>query len=209
MKALSSKQHAILDFIGKFVGDKGYPPSVRDIQRGCDISSTSVVDYNLRILQREGRLHRDPDVSRGIELKDLVGKGATRVPMLGVIAAGEPIPAPDEDTWTSAVQETMSVPADMIAGKEGVYALRVQGTSMIDALIDDGDVVLLQQATTADNGEMVAAWIKSKNEATLKKFYREKGRVRLQPANSTMKPIYVNPRDVSVQGKVVGVIRKT
>ncbi|MGB2582964.1 MAG: S24 family peptidase, partial [Dehalococcoidia bacterium] len=102
----------------------------------------------------------------------------------------------------------VEVSSELTQGKEGVYALRVKGTSMIDALINDGDIVLMQQAATAEDGEMVAAWLKAEGETTLKKLYRERNRIRLQPANSTMEPIYAVPENVEVQGKVVGVIRQ-
>jgi len=199
----------MLNFINEFVNDKGYPPTVRDILRGCDISSTSVVDYNLRVLQREGYLHRDSEVSRGIEIFGKTSGNTISVPILGTIAAGQPIPVPEADTWDITISaETLDVATEMTRGKSGVYALRVKGTSMIDALIDDGDIVLMQQTSVADNSEMVAVWLKNESETTLKRFYREPGRVRLQPANVQLDPIYANPDNVEVQGKVIGVIRR-
>ena len=209
MKGLSDKQQRMLNFINEFVNDKGYPPTVRDILRGCDISSTSVVDYNLRVLQREGYLHRDSEVSRGIEIFGKASGNTISVPILGTIAAGQPIPVPEADTWDITISaETLDVATEMTRGKSGVYALRVKGTSMIDALIDDGDIVLMQQTSVADNSEMVAVWLKNESETTLKRFYREPGRVRLQPANVQLDPIYANPDNVEVQGKVIGVIRR-
>ena len=208
MKPLSSKQKTILDFLRHFREQKDYPPTIRDILKGCYISSTSVVDYNLRVLEREGYIRRDREVSRGIELMDRVRRRMVRVPILGYIAAGEPIPVPTSDTWRAEALDTVEVSSELIKGRCDIYALRVKGNSMIDALISDGDIVLMEQASTADNGEMVAAWLKSQEETTLKKLYRERGRIRLQPANARMKPIYADPRDVMVQGKVVGVIRQ-
>ena len=209
MKSLSDKQQRMLNFINEFVDDKGYPPTVRDILRGCDISSTSVVDYNLRVLQREGYLRRDSEVSRGIEIFGKTSGNTISVPILGTIAAGQPIPVPEADTWDITISaETLDVATEMTRGKSGVYALRVKGTSMIDALIDDGDIVLMQQTSVADNSEMVAVWLKNESETTLKRFYREPGRVRLQPANVQLDPIYANPDNVEVQGKVIGVIRR-
>lgn len=209
MRNLSDKQKRILNFIDLFIDDKGYPPTVRDILRGCDISSTSVVDYNLKVLQREGYLHRDSEVSRGIGISDRLKNSMVKVPILGTIAAGQPIPVPEADTWDITVSaETLEVATEMTRGKSGVYALKVKGTSMIDALIDDGDIVLMQHASVADNSEMVAVWLKSEGETTLKKYYREKGRVRLQPANVQLDPIYVNPDNVEIQGRVIGVIRQ-
>ncbi len=208
MKTLSSKQKRILAFLRRFREEKDYPPTIRDILKGCAISSTSVVDYNLKILEKEGYIHRDREVSRGIEL---LGRGQSRmvaVPVIGYIAAGEPIPVPTSDTWEMEPLETVDVSSDLIKGEKKVYGLRVKGTSMIDALINDGDLVLMQQAATADDGEMIAAWLKAEGEITLKKLYREPDRIRLQPANAQMEPIYVDPENVEVQGKVVGVIRQ-
>ena len=162
----------------------------------------------MKILEKEGHIRRDREVSRGIELMGRSQKRLVRVPILGYIAAGEPIPVPTSDTWEMEPLDTVEVSSELVKGKSDVYALRVKGNSMVDALISDGDIVLMQQAATADNGEMVAAWLKSESETTLKKLYRESNRVRLQPANSQMKPIYASPRNVQVQGKVVGVIRQ-
>ena len=209
MKGLSGKQQRMLNFINEFVDDKGYPPTVRDILRGCEISSTSVVDYNLRALDREGYLRRDSEVSRGIGMPDRPQNNFVKVPILGTIAAGQPIPVPEADTWDITVSaETLEVATEMTRGQSGVYALKVKGTSMIDALIDDGDIVLMQQTSVADNSEMVAVWLKSENETTLKRFYKEQGRVRLQPANVQLGPIYADPENVEVQGRVIGVIRR-
>jgi len=208
MKTLSSKQKRILAFLRRFREEKDYPPTVRDILKGCGISSTSVVDYNLKILEREGYIRRDREVSRGIELLGKERRRMALVPVIGYIAAGEPIPVPTSDTWEIEPLDTVEVSSELTQGKEEVYALRVKGASMIDALINDGDIVLMQQAATAEDGEMVAAWLKAEGETTLKKLYRERNRIRLQPANSTMEPIYADPKNVEVQGKVVGVIRQ-
>ena len=206
MKTLSIKQTRILDFLRRFLDDRGYPPTIRDIVRGCNISSTSVVEYNLRILEREGHIRRDREVSRGIGLG---ARRIMRVPVIGTIAAGEPIPVPTPETWSvEGSADSLELPEEFTKYKEGIYALKVKGTSMIDALIVEGDLVLMQQAATAENGEMVAVWLKREEETTLKKFYLENGKVRLQPANESMAPIYADPKNVSIQGKVVGVIRK-
>lgn len=209
MKGLSAKQRSILDFIRNFIRDKDYPPSIRDIQLGCDISSTSVVDYNLKALERMGHIRRDREVSRAIELLDGSGRRpqTIAVPIIGTIAAGEPIPVPSQDTWSSIdYDNVVEVTEDMTKGKEQVYALRVKGTSMIDALVNDGDLVIMEPAHSADNGDMVAAWLKNEQSATLKKIYVEDGKVRLQPANSTMQPIFTEPENVEVQGKVLTTI---
>jgi repressor LexA len=211
MKKLSDKQRRIISYINRFVSDKGYPPSIRDIQAGCGISSTSVVDYNLNILESKGHIRRHADVSRGIKLltKTSDSEPMVAVPVIGTIAAGEPIPVPAPDTWdVAAVSETMGVSPELTRGKEGVYALRVKGMSMVDALINDGDIVLMQQVNTVENGEMAAVWLRAEKEATLKKVYVEPDRVRLQPANSQMKPLYASPENVAIQGRVIAVIRQ-
>jgi repressor LexA len=208
MKTLSPKQKQILAFLRRFREEKDYPPTIRDIVKACGISSTSVVDYNLKILEKEGHIRRDREVSRGIELLGESKKRLVSVPIVGYIAAGKPIPVPNSDTWKAEPLDTVEVSNELIRGRGEVYALKVKGNSMVDALISDGDIVLMQQAETADNGEMVAAWLKAEGETTLKKLYREPNRIRLQPANSQMKPIYVASKNVAVQGKVIGVIRR-
>jgi repressor LexA len=219
VKILSPKQQHIIDFIGRFALEKSYPPTVRDIVSGCRISSTSVVDYNLDILEREGYIRRHPGISRGIELvysdlSERVTQSATsghslKIPLIGQIAAGEPIPVPHPDIWDIVTpSETLEVTEDLTRGRQRVYALKVKGTSMIDALINDGDIVLMQYVNVVENGEMAAVWLKAEKEVTLKKVYRDRGRIRLQPANSQMKPIYVDPDNVEIQGKVIGVIRQ-
>lgn len=205
MKGLSTKQQGILDFVRKFIRDKDYPPSIRDIQIGCSISSTSVVDYNLKALERLGYIRRDREVSRAIELLDGSGRRpmTVPVPIIGTIAAGQPIPVPDEST---TYDEVVELATEMTGGREHVFALRVKGTSMIDALVNDGDLVILEATSSADDGDMVAAWLKREGEATLKKIYTDNGRIRLQPANSTMKPIFTEPENVEVQGRVLATI---
>ena len=194
----------IFGFLHDFFAERGYAPTVRDILKGCDISSTAVVQHHLDVLEREGKIHRDPEVFRSIRLTEK--RNITGVPLLGVIAAGKPIPVPSPDTWTSQTLDTIELPQDM-TGNRQVYALRVKGQSMIDALIDDGDIVLMEPASTARNGEMVAAWLKDEHAVTLKRFYAEPGKVTLKPANRAMKPISVRPENIEIQGKVVGVIR--
>jgi len=211
MRTLSYKQQHIIDFIRSFLTDKSYPPSIRDIVNGCGISSTSVVDYNLNILEKKGYIRRHPEVSRGIELLSWspTWQSRVQVPVIGQIAAGEPIPVPAPDTWdVTASSESMEVPEDLIKGRKGVYALKVKGSSMVDALIDDGDTILMEYVNAVDNGEMAAIWLKAEKEVTLKKFYAEAGRIRLQPANSEMKPIYTEPDNVEIQGRVITVIRQ-
>ena len=208
MSELSTKQARIVEFIREFIEEKDYPPSIRDIQIGCGISSTSVVDYNLRRLEEKGLLRRDREVSRGIELLDRRRRSRTvDVPVLGAIAAGQPIPVPTSDRWASDVEDTVTVTEEMVRGHENVFALRVKGTSMVEDLIDDGDIVFLEPATTAQDGEKVAVWLDDRGEVTFKRFYREGARIRLQPANTTMEPIYTTPENVRIQGRFISSIR--
>ncbi|KAA0239644.1 MAG: repressor LexA [Planctomycetaceae bacterium] len=209
MKELSEKQSQILQFLQDFVEDKDYPPSIRDIQDGCSISSTSVVDYNLRKLEEKGFIRRDREVSRGIEILGPRGRRprVIDIPVLGAIAAGQPIPVPTSDRWAADVTDSVTVTEDMVRGRRNVFALRVKGKSMIEDLIDDGDIVFLEPAQTARDGEKVAVWLKDRGEVTLKRLYHEGGRVRLQPANSTMEPIYTTPDNVEVQGRFITSIR--
>ena len=209
-KALSLKQGRILQFIRKFINSRGYPPTVRDILSGCKISSTSVVAYNLARLEAAGHIRRHADISRGIELvSNLPGNRNTiTIPVIGEIAAGEPIPVPDSDAWETIASEELAVTEDLTRSKQRVYALRVKGNSMIDALIKDGDIVVMEYVTSAENGDMVAAWLKAEKEVTLKRLFREDDRIRLEPANSQVQPIYTAPDNVEVQGKVITVIRQ-
>ena len=211
MKTLSSKQQRIIDFVRNFWQDRGYPPTIRDIVAGCGISSTSVVDYNLDILEREGYIRRHREVSRGIELLARSSEMGhrTQIPIIGQIAAGEPIPVPVPETWdVTASSDTLEVTGDLTQGREGVYALKVKGSSMMDALINDGDIVLMQYVNTVENGEMAVVWLREEKEATLKKFYAEPSRIRLQPANNQMQPMYADPQNVEIQGRVIAVIRQ-
>jgi repressor LexA len=210
LQELSQKQQNILIFIEDFLDRNSYPPTVRDIVNGCLLSSTSLVEYHLNILQEKGYIRRKPEISRGIELCSAhqTPLHSVQVPLIGCIAAGEPIPVPDADSWNSAVLETLELPQVLTKGLKGIYALRVKGTSMIDALINDGDLVLMQQVSTADNGDTVAVWLKNEKEVTLKKIYKEQKRLRLQPANSQLQPIYVDADNVEVQGRVICVIRQ-
>ena len=211
-RKLSDRQSKMLEFIRGFLKEHPYPPSVREIQLGCGISSTSVVDYNLHILRREGYIKRSPDISRGIELleqnklRNSIPGGTISIPVLGAIAAGEPLMAFPAAATDDAV-ETIDLPTAMIRQSDSLFALRVKGQSMIEDLIDDGDIVLFQRRDTANTGEMVAAWLTERQEATLKRFFPEGDKVRLQPANSSMSPIYVSASDMEVQGVVIGVIR--
>lgn len=207
MESISPRQKRVLDFIIEFNRTKGYSPSVRDVANGCNIGSSSLAQYHLNVLERQGYIHRDPEVSRSIALaKNRLQ--AYSVPLLGTIAAGQPIPVPTENTWHAVPEEMIEVPAGMMPGNIQAFALRVQGRSMVDALVDDGDIVVLEAIQVAEDGQMVAAWLIEEERATLKKLYREPSRIRLQPANPSMEPIYVNPDNLQVQGRVIAVLRK-
>ncbi len=188
----------ILAFIERAVTERGYPPSVREIAAAVGLASTSAVHHHLTKLAKEGRLTRQPTRSRALVIPGARQLRAVPAPIVGEIAAGQPIYAYEERT------ETLAVPADW-ARDDDTFVLRVRGKSMIEDLIDDGDYVVIQPQSTARDGDIVVALLDD-NTATLKRFYRERDRVRLQPANSAMSPIYA--RDVKVQGKVVGVIRR-
>ena len=210
-KNMPPRRQRILAFLQEFYSDNNIPPTVRDIQRACEISSTSVVDYNLEKLREAGYINRRQDVARGIEILDQEGEpisNAPRVQIMGLIAAGAPIPAWSvEESEASREFDTVEISPELLRQHGKLFALRVNGTSMIDALIDDGDVVIIKPSSVANNGEMVVAWLKEEEETTLKKFYAEGSQVRLQPANSTMEPIYSPAENVEVHGKVVSVIR--
>lgn len=227
-KRLSDRQRFMLNFIGRYLGEHGYAPSIREIKSEVEQAglvrtasgntSTSVVDYNLRALEEAGYIRRDRNKSRAIELVDSSGRPRSREPLYSIpiaptpIAAGSPIPVLDDIRMGTATEDTVEVTGDFLGRRamhlERLYALRVKGTSMIDALINDGDLVIMEAQETAENGQTVAAWLKAEQEATLKRFYLEEGRVRLQPANTTMQPIYTSPDNVEIKGRVVGVIRR-
>jgi len=207
-RKLSERQRNILKYIQEYVDDRGYPPSIREIGDRVGISSTSVVDYNLRALERDGYIRRDREVSRGLEVV-AAARGARqaaarliRIPIVGRIAAGVPIEAVED-------------PSDVIeftAGTvpEGCFALRVRGSSMIDDHIDDGDVVVIRPQVRAENGEIVVAIVNDatlNGGATLKRFYMDGDTVRLEPRNPTMQPLIVPARDVEIRGKVVKLVR--
>ncbi len=210
---LSKRQQAMLNFIRDFSAKSKYPPTIREIGKSVGISSTSVVNYNLNILEQRGLLKRDKDISRGIRLVEESGPtesaNTVRVQVLGRIAAGKPIPVPDSN-FAILGDETIVLTRELLpVDPSSVYALQVRGESMVDAMIGDGDIVVMQHREQVNNGELAAVWLKDKEETTLKRFYLEKGRVRLQPANPTMDPIYADPKNVEIQGKVVLVIRRT
>lgn len=218
---LSKRQQNILRFIDHYFNMNGFPPTIRQIGEATDIGSTSVVNYNLNKLVDAGFLERSAATSRGLRVmrpipgsttQRRVSTSSTRllVAYAGRIAAGQPVEVPQDIAHTPDPDNAVEVTSDMIgsADPSEVFALTVQGDSMIDAMIQDGDTVILRAIQTANNGEMVAAWLPERGETTLKYFYREKdGRIRLQPAHPTMDPIYVEPSNCQIQGKVLSVLR--
>ena len=214
MDNLSSKQEQILQFICNFIEENNYPPSVRDIQRGCNISSTSVVDYNMRALENRGYINSNKSVARGLELlwqkeeKKGEDEQIREIPILGQIAAGIPIDVPGSDSsWTQQAEEMIPVSTHMLGKSDDIFALRVKGTSMIEDLIDDGDIILLKPAQTAEKGQKVAVWLKDEEATTLKRYYPEGEYTRLQPANKTMEPIVTKSDNIEIQAIFVGSIR--
>ena len=203
--ALTKRQKQVLDFIAKFVEDNGYCPSYDEIARGLELSSLATVHKHIGVLEAKGYLRRGANQSRSLELsakylqEQRRLKSAPDIPMLGRIAAGLPVEATEN-------REVLNF-ADF-AGRGETYALEVRGDSMIDDHICSGDVILLEKVEQAHDGEIVVALV-SGNETTLKRFYREPGgMIRLQPANSTLKPIIVPARDVQIQGRLLAVLRK-
>ncbi len=215
MKEPSEKQQQILSFIEAFIDEHDYPPTVRDIQFGCSLSSTSVVSYNLDRLKENGYLNRHSEVSRGLSLSNQreitsepISIDTVAVPLLGTIAAGSPFPMPENDTWYDlSGSELIDLPQAITGTGDGVYALKVRGESMIDALISDGDLVIMEQASSVRNGQMAAVRIKSDNSTTLKHFYSEGPRTRLEPANSHMEAMTFASTDIEVLSRVVAVWR--
>src|SRR5512139_3226948 len=194
---LSDRQVRMLAFIRSYLEEHAYPPTIREIGKAVGIPSTSVVKYNLERLQEKGYIERSGEVSRGLRLKDgpaLVGHasgdGVREIPKLGVISAGLPIAAfgQQDDPYAG---ETLTLTADLVPDARDVYTLQVKGDSMIDALVNDGDWVVIKHQNTAKPHDMIVAWIRDREETTLKYYHPEGERVRLQPANPKYDPIYV------------------
>ena len=225
---LTEPQIKVLAVLDRYQRKSGYPPSIREIKEKAQLSSTSVVNYYLNQLEEMGYIERDQHVSRGIRLvksiSEIVPSAVSktvdrihqafeetiRIPVVGRIFASAPVPVPASNFSYMDYENTVDVAVSMIRERDvdRLYALEVRGDSMIDAMVYDGDIVIMKPMQDAENGEMVAIWLKDRDETTLKYFYRENKRIRLQPANPTMKPIYVDdPESVEIQGKVVMVIR--
>ncbi|MBM3145109.1 MAG: repressor LexA [Chloroflexi bacterium] len=225
---LSDNHLKVLQVLETYTEKNGYPPTIREICDRANLSSTSVANYYLEQLEEKGIIQRDRHVSRGLRVvKDYIkGFGEQiketvemldellTIPLLGRIVASEPVPFPSSDFSPFAdefgsINVAKSLLPAQDARRGNLFALEVSGDSMIDAMVNDGDIVIMQKATEARNGEMVAVWLNDKHETTLKYFYQEGKRVRLQPANPTMGPIYINdPSTVEIQGKVVMVVRQ-
>lgn len=198
MRASHENQQKILDFIKAEIEDKGYPPSVREICAAVGLRSTSTVHAHLNHLERQGLIRRDSTKPRALEVLDGSHARGRSVPLVGRVTAGQPILAVEN------IEDYLMLPQNLI-GKDDLYCLRVQGESMIDIGILDGDIVVLRQQDTAENGEIVVAMTED-DEATLKRIFYEDGRVRLQPENRTMAPIYAD--SVTVLGRLVALIRQ-
>jgi len=209
---LTEPQKKVLDILRDFQQDVGYPPSIRDIQEKGKFSSTSVVNYYLDRLETLGYIERSRQVSRGIRLLNEPVSELIRIPIAGRIFASEPVPIPSTDFAYMDPDHMVDVARNMLPAREKareLFALEVRGDSMIDAMIFDGDLVIMKPANQARNGEMVAIWLSDKEETSLKYYFLEGGHVRLQPANPNMSPIIIDdPTTVKIQGKVVMVIRQ-
>ncbi|HEX2979446.1 MAG TPA: transcriptional repressor LexA [Anaerolineaceae bacterium] len=233
---LSERKRRILEYLNEYQERFGFPPSIREIGEKTGITSTSVVNYYLEQLEQAGYIERESHISRGLRLvrmPDADGSPAQsagkklaqaakavattldemlRIPVIGRIGASYPMPVPPSDFTYYDPESGIDLARSLLPAKEKLselFALEVQGDSMIDAMVNDGDIVIMRRANAAKNGEMVAVWLNDRDETTLKYFFAENGRVRLQPANPTMKPIIIeDPNTVQVQGKVVMVIRR-
>jgi repressor LexA len=210
---LSERQQNILRFMDRYVATHGFPPTIREIGEATQINSTSVVNYNLNKLVKMGYITRSSTKSRGLRMvKSIPGTdrpvkpgNIVQIPLKGQIVAGHPV-----ESFDSSPEDAIEIVPAMLGGADlsEVFAVRVKGDSMIDAMIQDGDVVIMRRVDSAKNGDMVAVWLEDRNETTLKYFYKENdGRIRLQPAHPTMEPIYVPANCVHVQGRVLSVIR--
>lgn len=229
---LSKRHELILKFLSKFQEENGYSPSIREIGQSIGVKSTSLVDYYLKQLEDKGYISREQHISRSIcLLKDITQKKSVAdqvadgikdignmveelltIPVMGRIVASEPIPMPTSDMGYFDSESSIDIARSLLPAKEKIedlFALEVQGDSMIDAMVNDGDIVVMKRTQHADNGEMVAVWLDDKDQTTLKYFFKENKGIRLQPANPNMDPIMVeNPASLRIMGKVVMVIRQ-
>ena len=231
-EGLSDRHIRIMEFLTEFQDKHGYSPSIREIGKHIAVESTSLVDYYLEQLRGKGYIDRDERVSRSIRVvkpvyhQDGAANRVTqaarsvssqmsellRIPVMGRIGASLPVPMPPTDGSYFDPESSVEIAASCLSRRDktdDLFALEVDGISMIDAMVNDGDIVIMKRAQTANNGEMVAVWLEDTDETTLKYFYKENGRVRLQPANPLMTPIIIeNPERVRIQGKVVMIVRQ-
>ncbi len=220
-KGLRERHIRVLSFLAEYQTENGRPPSIREIGDAAKISSTSVVNYYLEQLEKMGYIERDGRVSRGLRLTDKVNEvvqvvtDLMRIPVLGRIVASEPAPVPSSDFNYYDVDTTVEIASSLLPEPEKdkpLFALEVEGDSMIDAMVNDGDYVIMKPVSNnaeVRNGDMVAVWLPNQDETTLKYFYKEKEGYRLQPANPTMQPILIDKSiPLEVKGKVVMVIRR-
>ena len=231
-EGLSKRHEMILEFLAEFQKNNGYSPSIREIGQSINVRSTSLVDYYLKQLEEKGFISREQHISRSICLLKPAPEGKSiteriadgvreaagavddmlRIPVMGRIVASEPIPMPTSDIAYFDPESSINIARSLLPAKESsddLFALEVQGDSMIDAMVNDGDIVVMKRAQQAQNGDMVAVWLDDKDQTTLKYFYKESSGIRLQPANPNMNPIFVeNPSSLRIMGKVVMVIRQ-
>ena len=213
---LTESQQKILEFITGYVEKHEVPPTIREIQKGAGISSTSMVSYHLKALERAQLLNRYERQSRGVVInnpKRIISSNMVSIPLMGRIVASEPAPMPDADALRDA-ENVVQIARDMVGNAKDLYALEVKGNSMIDALINDGDIVVMSKSAEVHNGDLAAVYLtvdslKDPSSVTLKRVYFEGKRLKLKPENPTMKPFYVEARHAQIQGKVVCVIRRT
>lgn len=209
-RALTDPQRRIIEFINRYVEANDLPPTIREIQRGAGISSTSMVSYHLKALERANLLNRRERSSRGVMVRDArrpAGREMLNVPIVGRIVASEPAPIPDADALRES-ENSVQIARSLVDSDDDLYALEVQGNSMIDALIGDGDIVVMKRNAEVRNGDMAAVFLTDRNESTLKRVYHEGRRLRLKPENPSMQPFYVDARHAQIQGRVVFVLRR-
>lgn len=218
---LSERQRRMMIFLENYIEEKGYPPTIRDIGEATDISSTSVVNYNLNKLVAAGYLERSDHVSRGLRLLKTLSGGSTTnptkkrgdvfalVPRIGHIVASAPVQIPEDVGHHISEDDMMELPPALLQGYDAseTFALQVKGDSMVDAMIREGDIVVLRAQETAEPGDMVAVWLLEDGETTLKYYYPEGDKVRLQPAHPSMEAIYVSASNCQIKGKVISVLR--
>jgi repressor LexA len=203
MMEITERQAKIHRFVQVFQQKHGIPPSFEDIRRGLGLSSKDMVSRELKALEAAGLISRRGKIARSTLA---AGRTLVSVPLLGRIVAGYPLPIPDDP---SDHDEHISVSRELVSGHDEVYALQVDGYSMIDALVNDGDIVILNAQNVAADGDMVAVWLEGEGATTLKHFYHEGGQIRLQPANPTMPALHFAPKEVEVQGRVLAIIRRS